>query len=312
VVPSNPVSSERFDELAVFVEMASAGSLTAAARRLGVPKSTVGRALARLQADLGASLVRRASRGHVLTEAGQQLAALAAPHVGGLRDAMLAVGGGQQEPFGTLRLTAPVDVGHVVLGPLLPVLLQRYPRLHVELELSLRMVDLVGEGFDAAVRVSGKPLASSSLVARRLATIEMHLYASPTYAARRELPRNPEALAAHDHVLFQPQQGKARLRLVSRAGTVEQEVRGRLGGNDFLFLREAIVAGAGIGPLPWFIARQAVEAGRLLRVLPAYGLRGATVYFVYPPQRPVPRKTAALHAFLADHAPALMLAPPLG
>jgi DNA-binding transcriptional LysR family regulator len=299
---------DRFDELAVFVQIAEAGSLTAAARRLGVPKSTVSRALARLEDALGTALVRRQSRGPALTDQGRQLAALAAPHVAGLRDAALALGRGVEEPYGTLRVTAPVDIAQVVIGPILPAFQARYPRVAIEVDVALRYVDLVGEGFDAALRVSTRPLPSSTLVARKVASIEIGLYAGTTYLARRDSPRRVEDLAAHDHVLFQPQRGRAKLTLEGRSRQ-EITVQGRLGGNDFFFLREAIVAGAGIGPLPWFVARSELESGRLQRVLPAIGVKSASVYWVQPPARPTPRKLEAFRDFVLEHAPRLLVPP---
>jgi DNA-binding transcriptional LysR family regulator len=299
---------DRLDELGVFVEIAEAGSVTAAARRLGVPKSTVSRALVRLEAALGVSLVRRQARAPVLTEHGRQLARLAGPHVAGLRDAALALGQSGEEPYGTLRISAPVDIGQVVLGSLLPAFTARYPNVAVETDLTLRFVDLAGEGFDGALRVSTRPLPSSSLLARPIAPVEIRLYAGATYLARRAAPRRAGDLESHDHVLFQPLQGRAKLEL-ERGGPIP--VRGRVGGNDFTFLREAIVAGAGIGPLPWFVARRDVESGRLKRVLPAVRLKSAAVHWVQPPLRPTPRKVLALRDFLLEHAPR-MLVPPAG
>jgi DNA-binding transcriptional LysR family regulator len=301
---------DRFDELAVFVEIAEAGSLTAAARRLGVPKSTVSRALSRLEAALGAPLVRRPSRVPALTEQGRQLAALAAPHVAGLRDAALSLGRAIEEPYGTLRVTAPVDIAQIVLGPILPAFLARYPSVGVEVDLTLRYVDIASEGFDAALRVSTRPLPSSTLLARKIAAIDIRLYAATTYLARREPPRRLEDLAAHDHVLFQPQRGRAKLALEGRGRGRDVTVRGRLGGNDFFFLREAIVNGGGIGPLPWFVARSEVEAGRLQRVLPSIGLKSASVFWVQPPTRPAPRKLEAFREFVLEHAARVLVAPP--
>jgi DNA-binding transcriptional LysR family regulator len=302
---------DRLDELGVFVEIAEAGSVTAAARRLGVPKSTVSRALTRLEASLGVSLVRRQTRGHALTEQGRQLAGLAAPHVAGLRDAAHALGHDAEEPYGLLRISAPVDLGQAVLGSLLPAFAARYPNVAVEVDMSLRFVDLLTEGFDGALRVSSRPLPSSSLLARRIAPVEIRLYAGATYLARREAPRRATDLAGHEHVLFQPLQGGAKLTLEGRGRGSEIAVRGRIGGNDFSFLREAIVAGAGIGPLPWFVAKADVEAGRLRRVLPALRLKSAAVYWVQAPDKPTPQKVLALRDFLVERAPR-MLVPPSG
>jgi DNA-binding transcriptional LysR family regulator len=297
---------ERFDELRLFVEVAEAGSLTAAAGRLGLPKSTVGRAIGRLERELGVALVRRLPRGAELTEHGRQLRDLALPHVTGLRDVALALGSGSLEPYGALRITAPVDIGQLVLGRLLPRFIELYPKVALEVDLTTRFVDVLGEGFDVALRVSSRPLPPSSLRVRKIAGVVVELYAAPDYARRHRLPERPEQLGAHEHVLFQAVRGRSRILLEGRGRAREVAVVGRVGANDFFFVREAIVAGAGIGPLPWFVARSEIEAGRLVRVLPGYRLPGATLYWLQAPVRPVPRKLEALRDFLLERAPELL------
>lgn len=299
----------RFDELAVFVEVAESGSIAAAARRLGVPKSTVGRALARVEADLGVPLVRRMVRGPALTEQGLTLATLASPHVAGLRDATMAMGRAVTEPYGTLRVTAAVDIGQALLAPLAAAFTERYPHVRLEVDLTARLVDLTTEGYDAAIRVWSRRPPSSSLVAKRLAQLDLGLYAGRPYLERREPPKRPEDLTRHDHVLFRGLAGHALLVLEGRAGTSRVRVEGRVDGNDFFFVREAIAAGAGIGPLPWFVASADVQAGRLQRILPTHRLAGTTAYFVHPPARPASRKLDTFRAFVVEHAPRL-LSPP--
>lgn len=296
----------RFDEIAVFVEVAATGSLAAAARRLGVPKSTVGRAVARVEHDLGVALVRRMAHGPPLTEAGQRVAAIAAPHVGALRDLSAALESRAEEIYGTLRVTAPPDVGTLVLAPLVAAFVAQHPRVHVELDLTMRVVDLAREGFDAAVRIARRRLPSSSLVAKRLARLDLGLYAGATYAARRGLPKKPEDLPEHEHVLFDGRRGRSTLRLESPKALVRVPVRGRTSANDFFFLREAIAAGTGIGPLPRFVARADLAAGRLVRVLPEFSLEGSTAYLVHPPMRPIEPRLRAFRAFVLDRAPSLL------
>jgi molybdate transport repressor ModE-like protein len=299
----------RFDELAVLVEVAEAGSIAAAARRLGVPKSTVGRAVGRLEQDLGAALVRRVAGGPALTEPGRALVALAAPHVAALRDVTSAVAREEGEIHGTLRITAPVDVAQVVLGPLVAAFVARHPRVSVEVDASIRVVDLPGEGFDLAIRVARRSLASSSLVARKLARLDLGLYASPAYLARRGPPRRVEDLDGHEHVLMFGRGGRATLALDGPRGLVRTSVRGRVSGNDFYFMREAMIAGAGIGPLPWFSAHAEVTNARLVRVLPDHRLAGTTAFVVHPAIKPLPAKVAAFSRFLVDHAPRLLVEP---
>lgn len=303
------LSRVRFDELAVFVEVAETGSIAAAARRLGVPKSTVGRAVARIEEDFGVSLVRRMSRGPALTEPGRMLANLAAPHVAALRDVSSALGREASEAYGTLRVTAPSDLGTLVIGPLVAGFLARYPRMRIEMVHTLRVVDLVGEGFDLAVRVMTRPLPHSALVAKRIARLDLGLYAGTTYLARREAPKRPEDLRNHDHVFFQEGVARAVLALEGPKGNVKVPIEARIGANDFFFVREAVAGGAGIGALPWFVANAEVAAGRLVRVLPEHRLAGTIAYLVHAPSRPLSPKLQVFRAFLLEHAPRLLLEP---
>lgn len=299
----------RFDELAMFVEVAEAGSLAAAARRLGVPRSTVGRALARLEADLGAVLVTRAAGPSALTEPGRALLARAAPHVTALRDVTAAIAREEQDIHGTLRITAPGDLAQIVLAPLVATFLARHPGVSVEIDASLRMVDLAAEGFDLALRVAQRALAPSSLVAQKLARLYLGLFASPTYLAVRGAPRRTEDLDAHDHVLLFGRHGRGTLALEGPRGHVRVAVRGRATANDFGYMRELIAGGAGIGPLPWHQASADVATGRLARVLPDHRLSGTTAYMVHLPLRPLPAKTAAFKRMLLTATPRLLVEP---
>jgi DNA-binding transcriptional LysR family regulator len=296
----------RFDELAVLVEVAAAGSLAGAARRLAVPTSTVGRAVARIERELGVALVRRSARGPGLTEQGQKLASLAAPHVSALRDLTSAAAQEASEAYGTLRITATPDFGTLLLGPLIPTFTQRYPRVRVEVELTMRVVDMVREGFDLALRAARK-LPASSLISKKLASVDLRLYAGAGYAALHDLPKRAEALVEHQHVLFASRDGRQVVRLEGPRGTTKVTLLGKVSCNDFVFARELIGAGAGICALPWFVARSEVNAGRLVRVLPEQRLEGGlNVYALSPPQvAPLP-KLELFRSFLYEHARAAL------
>jgi DNA-binding transcriptional LysR family regulator len=297
----------RFDELAVLVEVAEAGSLGAAAKRLGVPKSTIGRAICRLEEQLGVSLVRRIARGPALTEPGRMLAGMAAPHVAALRDMSAALGRDANEAYGLLRVTAPSDVGAMVLAPLLPGFLARYPRVQIEIEHTLRAVDLVREGFDLAIRITMSRLPSSTLIARKLARMHLGFYAGTAYAARHELPKHPDDLARH-HCLTHTA-ADSTLQIEGPNGLAKVALQGRLRGNDFFFVREAIASGLGIGPLPWFLASPDLAGGRITRVLPDYRVSGGMTYLVHPPSKPLSPKLAAFTAYLHEYAPRLIVQP---
>jgi DNA-binding transcriptional LysR family regulator len=247
--------------------------------------------------------VRRMVRGQALTEPGRVLATLAAPHVAALRDVTAALGRDSSEVYGLLRVTAPADVGTHLIAPLLPGFLSRYPRVRIEIEHTLRVVDLAREGVDLAVRLTLGRLPSSALVAKKLTRMNLALYAGTTYAAGRDLPKNPGDLPKHDNVVFYP--GGESLALEGPKGVVKVPVRGRVASNDFFFLREAIAAGVGIGPLPWFLAKPELAAGRITRVLPDHRAAGGTAYLVHPPAKPSPPKLVKFCAHLLEHVPRL-------
>src|SRR3954469_3546316 len=296
----------RLDELGVLVEVAESGSLSAAAKKLRMPKSTVGRAIRRIEEDLGVSLVRRMTTGPALTEPGRLLADVAAPHIAALRDASAALGRDASEAYGLLRITTVADIGSLVLAPLLPGFLARHPRVRPELVLTLRSVDLVREGFDVGIRVTLKAaLPSSALIAKKLGPVNIGLYAGTQYAARRQLPKQPRDLLEHDNVVFFP--GDANIYdMKGPKGTAKLKVPGRVSGDDFFFVREAVVAGLGIGAMPWFMASHEVAAGGVVRVLPDYQAVLGAMYLMYPPAKPLPPKVAAFTAYLREHAPRLL------
>jgi DNA-binding transcriptional LysR family regulator len=295
----------RLDELGVLVEVAEAGSLSAAAKKLRMPKSTVGRAIRRIEEELGVSLVRRMTTGPALTEPGRLLADMAAPHIAALRDASAALGRDASEAYGLLRITTVADIGSLVLAPLLSGFLARHPRVRPELVLTLRSVDLVREGFDVGIRVALKALPSSALIAKKLGPLNIGLYAGTQYAARRQLPREPRDLLEHDNVVFFPGDANT-YDMKGPKGTAKLKVPGRVSGDDFFFVREAVVAGIGIGAMPWFMASHEVAAGRVVRVLPDYHAVLGALYLVYPPAKPLPPKVAAFTAYLREHVPRLL------
>lgn len=283
------------DEIEAFVHVVEAGSFTAAAKKLGVPKSTLSRAISRLEDATRVRLLSRSTRTLGLTEPGERFFAQVGPHVGGLKDAMSLLGDAEEEPQGLLRVTMPVDVGEGLLGEVIARFLCRYPKIEVEVDVSARLVNLVEEGFDVAIRASTK-LKDSSLIAKKLVSTSLQLFASPTYLARRGTPKTLADLASHDAVLtsqqgFQSLLGKPGMRFPAKA---------RLYAADFSFVRQALRAGAGIGPLPVFVPRGDVATGSLVRVLPDWSKPAGIIYVVYPGQKHVPKKVIAFRDFVAD------------
>ena len=274
--------------LPMFVAVAETWSMSDAARKLGIPKSSVSRGVSALEAALGVQLFHRTTRKLALTTAGTAFYERVRPVLVTLQEVAGSLPEQEAEPAGELRLTAPVDLALVWLAPLLAAFATRYPGIRLDVRPMNRLVDLVGEGFDVALRVSGR-LADSSLVARRLSGMDMAVYAAPTYLARRGIPRTPGDAATHEW-LAHPSTRMLPEPLAS--------VTPRLASDDLLFIHRAIREGMGLGALPVFIARDDVARGRLVRVLPGLSFPTGNLYFVYPQTEHVPRKVAAFRDFV--------------
>jgi len=289
------------DEIAAFVHVVKAGSFTAAARQRGVPKSTLSRAVTRLEEAMSARLLRRTSRSIALTDAGRVFYDRAAPHIAGLADAAESALGREDQPQGLLRITAPVDVGESFLSDLLVRFTARYPLIRVEVDLSSRRANLVEEGLDVALRAAGK-MDDATLIARRIGATEAQLFAAPSYIARRGAPAAPDHLTEHDCVVFRPAESKGEWHLDGPTGERTVKVAGRIGATDFTFVRAVLRAGAGIGMLPAFSAARDVSEGHLVRVLPGWSRAAGTLYVVYPALRHQPKKVTAFRDFVLENA----------
>jgi DNA-binding transcriptional LysR family regulator len=288
------------NDVATFVRVADGGGFTAAAKALGVPKSTVSRSLARLERMLGVRLVHRTTRALALTEAGRAYYDRVREAVMGVAEATADVVDLGKEPRGSIRVTAPVDVAQVLLAEVVARFVERYPQVRFEVSLTSRVVDVVAEGFDLAVRAS--PLRDSSLVARRLGAASMGLYASPAYLRRRGVPKAVADLSSHEFIRFRSARGPLLLETDTQKERVA--IEGAIEADDLLFVRRLIEAGAGIGLLPLFLAAcgSAAERDALTRVLPAWTLRGPSLSVVAPSARLEPRRVKLFREFLLAEA----------
>ncbi len=284
------------NHLPLFVTVAETGSMSDTARRLGLPKSSVSRGVAALEAALGVQLFHRTTRKVTLTTAGAAFLERAQRALLLVREATQALPEQEAEPSGVLRLTAPVDLGLTVLPELAAQFTARYPGVRLEVRLSNREEDLVAEGFDLALRVA-KRLRDSSLVARRLGSLELRLYASPGYLARRGAPRGVDELAGHAWL------GLKGLRALDGA---PEPV---LVADDLSFLLQAARAGMGVAALPSFLAQPEVSAGRLARVLPRWATLAGALWLVHPKTAHPPRKVTAFRDFLLEALAARPLGP---
>jgi DNA-binding transcriptional LysR family regulator len=283
----------------VFVKVVEEGGFTAAARALELPKSSVSRSVSLFEEELGVLLLRRSTRKVELTEAGRLFYDAASRALVGLEDARATVSDLQGSLRGTVRITAPADAGTWVLGPLIARFVEQNPGVYVEVLLTTRVVDLLAEGVDFALRAS--KITDTSLVARRLAPRDTGFFAAPRYLERRPAPTRPAELSSHDCVIFRADHGRAQWLVSGPTGDEVVEVRGRVTADDFVFVHQATVCGLGIGLMPKFLAAASLARGELVPVLPTYqGFRGAW-HLVYPSARYLPRRAVAFRdAILAE------------
>ncbi|CAN5911287.1 LysR family transcriptional regulator [soil metagenome] len=285
------------NRVSAFVRVVHDGSFTAAAKSLGLPKSSISRSVAQLEQDLGIRLLHRTTRQLHLTDAGAAFFERVSRALADIDEATVAAADTQVEPSGSVRVTAPVDLGVWSLAPILARFIRKHPKIRVDLQLSGRVVDLVAEGVDLAVRVG--PLRDSSLIARRVGELAAVAYASPKYLKRRGVPETVEDLAGHDCVLFRSVTGKATWELTNADGKgATIDVTGAITTDDMSFVRSAVMAGCGIGLLPVFLCARAEQRGRVVRVLPQWSLHGAVLHLAYPSARFVPQRVVVLREFL--------------
>ncbi len=277
------------NQLLVFTRVVQAGSFTAAARLLKMPKSTVSRKVSDLEARVGARLLHRTTRKLGLTDAGRMYFQRAAPIVSDIEQVDQAVGELQAAPRGLLRVTAPLSFG--VLGPMVSSFLEQYPDVQVELVCTDRVVNLVEEGFDVAIR-AGR-LVDSTLVARRLGALKSVLVASAGYLKRHPRLKSPAELEKHPCIAFGASPSPTMLTLHSGEKKVDVRVPARLTTNEMDLMLDAARAGIGIALLPEHLSAADLRQGRLKRVLTDWSSPETPVHAVYPSARHLSPKVSA-------------------
>ncbi|MBL8910052.1 MAG: LysR family transcriptional regulator [Archangium sp.] len=275
--------------LPLFVAVAETQSISGAARALDMPKSTLSRGIAALEASLGVSLLHRTTRNVAMTTAGHAFYEKARPLVAAFRELTASLPEQEAEPSGALKISVPVDIGLTFLSTAFAQFAARYPSITLDVRVSNEVAELVKGGFDVGLRIGA--LKDSTLVARRLGPIELGLFAAPAYLARRGTLRSLEECTTHDWVLF------ANLRL---ARALKVPTTPRILTDDLLFARNMVRSGMGLGVLPLFLARDEVHSGALTRVLPKWSMAAGSLFFVHPPGKQQPRKVLALRDFLID------------
>lgn len=276
------------------------GSFTAAADALGISHTVVSRQISHLEAKLGAQLLNRTTRRFALTAAGQDYYEASRHILDALDDADRAVGRHQASPTGRLRINAPMAFGTEELAPWLPRFLERYPDLQVDLVCNDRIVDLIEDGFDVALRLT-RGLPDSTLIAKRLASSQVMLVAAPDYLRRHGTPRTPHDLLEHNCLTYGQLARPHEWRFTAPDGAdVTVTVRGNLQANNGVVLRTAALAGTGIATTASFIVHEDLRRGALLRVLADYAIRPRELYVLYPHNRHLSPKVRAFVAFAAE------------
>jgi DNA-binding transcriptional LysR family regulator len=289
---------QKLHEMAVFSRVVATGSLSSAARELGLSPALISRRLAALEARLGVRLLHRTTRSLRLTDEGASYFDTCSRVLSEIAEADAAVGAGRVEPQGTLKVAIPASFGNRHIAPLIPAFAARYPKVQLALSLSDRAVNIIEEGFDLAIRIAH--LEDSSLAARKLAPNRRVVCASPAYLGRHGAPRTPQDLARHnclttsDFAMTWDYTGPD-----GKPGSVR--VAGRYACDNWEVLREWALAGLGVALKSTWDVRRHLEDGSLVSLCPGYTFGGdVAIYAVYPHRRYLPAKTRAFIEFLAD------------
>lgn len=286
----------RLDDMKLFASVVEAGSITAAARRLGIPKQSVSRRVASLERALGTRLLHRTTRRQNVTEAGAAYARRCADITRLAEEANRDVADAASEPRGTLRITADPTFGDAFVTDVVIAYARRWPAVRIDVQLTRRRVDLVGEGFDVAFRVGLVDEADLTGVA--LGPADVRYCASPTYVARRGAPAAPRDLARHECIVVGHDDEVARwpFRGPRKIGVQGVPITGALRTTSFAMSLALARAGLGIAIAPEFACQADLEAGQLVSVLEAHRVRVGSVWLLHPTR---PFLTPRVRAFIA-------------
>ncbi len=290
------------NEMVIFTKVVKEGSFTAAAKSMGMPKSTVSRKVSQLERRLGVRLLHRTTRSLNLTEVGAAYYDRCARIVADAEGADLAVSQLHSSPRGTLRVTAPPVFGDIFLGEVITNYTQAYPEVEVDVVLTANKLDLVEEGIDVAIRIGR--LDDSTLIARKLGDAQGFCCASPEYLKEHGTPQHPGDLQAHSCILLGRIRAGASWRFQGEEGPITVPVSGRLMSNSFALARQAALDHMGVAALPSFICADDIRAGRLTPVLQPWAINGGGVYAIYPSNRHLSAKVRAfLDALIESYSP---------
>ncbi len=290
--------SDRFEEMRVFAAVVEAGGFTAAAARLGMSKAAVSRHVAELEERLGVRLLHRTTRRLSTTAEGELFHARCRELLNRLEEAEAELGSGSTTAQGVARVNVPLSFGLMHLAPLWPRLLERHPGLELDVSLSDRVVDLVDEGYDLAVRIGQLP--ASSLVSRRLASTRLVACAAPGYLAAHGAPARPAELARHAVIGYSLFASGDTWSFSGPAGEETVKVQPRMRTNNGDTCRAAALAGQGIILQPSFMVGADLAEGRLVELMPGWRSIALGIYAVYPSRKFLAPKVRVIIDFLVD------------
>ena len=299
---------DHFSGIAVFVRVVETGSFAAAASRLNLSRSAVGKTVSRLEEKLGVKLIHRTTRSQSLTEDGQLFYERCLRAVNEIREGAAMLDSGRQLVQGKLRVSVPVLFGSRCVAPILVGIAHNNPGLELEMDFDDRRVDVVKEGFDFVVRAA--PLLSEAernLVARRMAEQRMAVCASPAYLQAHGTPRELDDLAAHQCIVYYRSGQHWKWRFAGRHGTpVTLQPPSRLLLDNYEAIADAAVAGFGLAWLPYWLVRDRVKAGALVQVLADQSSQAVEYYALWPKAKHLPLRTRTALDELARQLPHMM------
>lgn len=290
---------DRFLEMQTFAAVVDAGSFVKAAEALGLSKAAMSRHVGELETRLGVRLLQRTTRRLSLTEEGQVFYARSKELLAGVDEAEAEITSRSGAASGLLRINAPFTFGILHLAPLWGVFRSQYPQVALDVTLADRVVDLVDEGYDVAIRIATLP--SSTLISKRLASTRMVLCASPQYLAAHGTPQHPAELAAHAVISYSYLATRDEWHFAGPQGPVSVKTQPCIHTNNGDTCRAAALAHQGIILQPDFLVGRDLASGTLVELMPAFRALELGIYAVYPTRKHVPPKVRALIDFLAAH-----------
>ncbi len=283
----------------IFTAVVKSGSFSKAADNLGISKSAVSKRISGLESQLGVKLLHRSTRKLSLTEAGKNYFEHASQALHFAQKAENAATKLQQAPKGILRISSPMSFGHLHIAPLIPRFLKQYPQIEIQMDMNDVWSNVIAEGFDIALRAGDSP--DSSLITRKVTSLNSVLCASTEYLAQHKAPKKPQELVNHNCILYTYHTVVNEWVFMKNDGEEIIRVSGNFQVNNSEALRESLVNGLGIGRLPTFIAGNDIQNGKLIPVLDNYTMPHKSLYAVFPERQYMPEKVRVFINFLVEN-----------